>query len=146
MLFSNFLFQAELAEEKRREKIRNRTRLQKCRIYSIRAAVNIVTMGILAASIYAIIKAVEVSTDPVGRFNVLHTHTNMQIESTSHRLMIRLSATGCFIQHVEPLLNLCWMARTSNIMFATFVCLHLTNKEHSQCLARLTTVDNVFCV
>lgn len=57
--------QAELAEEKRLERIKGRTRLDKLKIYSFRFLVNIIVLGLLAASIFAIIKAVEVSSNPV---------------------------------------------------------------------------------
>ena len=63
-IFSNEL-QAELAEEKRLERIKGRTRLDKLKIYTFRFLVNILVLSLLAASIFAIIKAVEVSSNPV---------------------------------------------------------------------------------
>jgi len=57
-------FTAELAEEKRLERIKGRTRLDKLKIYTFRFLVNILVLGLLAASIFAIIRAVEVSSNP----------------------------------------------------------------------------------
>lgn len=59
------VYQAELAEEARLERIKARTRCDKLKIYLVRLVITIVVMGLLAGSIFAIIKAVEVSTDPV---------------------------------------------------------------------------------
>eukprot|EP00795_Rhopilema_esculentum_P009085 gene9085-16739_t len=58
--------QAELAEEKRREKVQSRTRAQKCKIYTIRGVINLLIMGFLAGSVYAIIKTVEISEQAVA--------------------------------------------------------------------------------
>ncbi|EDO48330.1 predicted protein [Nematostella vectensis] len=55
---------AGLAEEARLEKVRNRTRGQKCRLYTIRATCTLLVMGLLGGAVYAIYLAVEVSTDP----------------------------------------------------------------------------------
>lgn len=66
-----FLPQAELAEEKRLERIKGRTRLDKLKIYSFRFVVNILVLGLLTGSIFAIIKAVGVSSNPVWfKYNV----------------------------------------------------------------------------
>jgi len=53
--------QAELAEEKRREAVQNRTRGQKCKIYTLRFIINVVILGLLGGSVYAIILTVNIS-------------------------------------------------------------------------------------
>lgn len=62
------MFQAELSEEERLEKMKNRTKWQRFKIYLRRLLITIIVMGLLAVSIYAIIKAVEVSQDVVSFF------------------------------------------------------------------------------
>ncbi|XP_066917366.1 transmembrane channel-like protein 7 isoform X1 [Clytia hemisphaerica] len=57
-------FKAELSEEKRLERIKGRTQFDKLKIYSFRMLVTIIVLGLLAVSIFAIIKAVEVSSNP----------------------------------------------------------------------------------
>ena len=50
--------------------MRNRTKLQKCRIYTIRGAVSLVIMGCLGGSVYAIILAVRVSEKAVSSVSI----------------------------------------------------------------------------
>lgn len=57
-------FMAELAEEKRLQRIKGRTRMDKFKIYFLRLVITIFVLALLAASIFAIIKAVEVSSNP----------------------------------------------------------------------------------
>ncbi|XP_065659674.1 transmembrane channel-like protein 7 isoform X3 [Hydra vulgaris] len=54
-------FEAELAEEKRLELMKNRTRWDIIKIYCMRSLVSLLVMLMLAGSIYVIIKSVEVS-------------------------------------------------------------------------------------
>lgn len=64
------LIQAELAEERRRDKVRNRTKLEKFKIYTIRGAVNLIIMAGLGGSVYAIILAVRVSEKAVSNVSI----------------------------------------------------------------------------
>ena len=63
--------QAELAEEKRLARIKNRTKMDLFKIYGIRLLITLLVMALLAGAIYAIIKSVQVSTDPVTYLYVL---------------------------------------------------------------------------
>ncbi|KAL9956729.1 hypothetical protein ACROYT_G038252 [Oculina patagonica] len=55
---------AELAEEERLVRVQNRTTGQKCRLYTLRAAVTLLVTALLGGAVYAIIITVEVSTNP----------------------------------------------------------------------------------
>eukprot|EP00794_Sanderia_malayensis_P009100 gene9100-10072_t len=55
--------EAELAEAKRRDRVRNRTRMKKCQIYSLRIFVSLMVLGLLGGSVYAIYLSVGVSME-----------------------------------------------------------------------------------
>ena len=64
-LLSLFL-KAELAEEERLLRVQNRTTGKKCRLYSLRAIISLFVTILLGGAVYAIIFAVEASTNTVS--------------------------------------------------------------------------------
>ena len=61
-----FPHQAELAEEDRMSKVKNRTTMDKCRLYSLRIFISFVVTVILVGAVYAIYITVEISSDTVS--------------------------------------------------------------------------------
>ena len=60
-------YQAELAEEERLQRVKNRSRVDKCKLYSLRAFITLLITGILAGAVYAIYTTVGISTSPVSK-------------------------------------------------------------------------------
>jgi len=90
-------FEAELAEEKRLEKIKGRTRLDRFKIYMIRFAVSFIIMALLGGAIYAIILAVEVSTN-----------TELTDDKTTFILVLKRWASSLTISGLNVLLPFCF--------------------------------------
>ena len=44
-------YQAELAEEERLQRVKNRSRVDKCKLYSLRAFITLLITGILAGAV-----------------------------------------------------------------------------------------------
>ena len=57
VLFPLFAFQTDLEEERIKQKIADRSRKEKCRIYAIRLILNIFVIAVLAACFYSIYRA-----------------------------------------------------------------------------------------
>ncbi|KAL9956731.1 hypothetical protein ACROYT_G038255 [Oculina patagonica] len=58
-------FMAQFAEEERNMKVKNRTTMEICRLYTVRVVSTLLVLALLAGGLYAIIFSVAMVTDPV---------------------------------------------------------------------------------
>jgi hypothetical protein len=87
-------FESELAEEARLAAIKNRTRLDTCKIYFIRIIVNILIVTIICLSLWAIIEAVTLSS----QYNDTSAEMNpATFNSNSFVLLLKKSASSLTI-------------------------------------------------